>query len=191
MECYTARLAAGRASEFLPPSLRRRDALLWFSFTPGLFLSTAVRLASKRDQLKIATEMWSAYEFYRGWIETPDLTRGQAQSRAIQKGEPAGLLRAMADAGEALKFIAELAEMLHADLLPRLAPLDEPLVFRAPMPPRRLEQCFILLPAKRFRLPDILGESLEPWAILATPELLHLYIKYVQPFLTGTCRQKY
>ncbi len=182
MECHTARLAAGRASELRPPRLRRRDALRWFAFNPALFLSTAARLGSGRDQLKIATEMWSACEFYRGCIEKPDLTRSQALRRALDKGEPAGLLRAMGCTSESLGFIAGLAKPLHNELLPPLAPLGEPLVFLAPMPPRDLERCFVLLPEDRFRPAGIPVNALAPGAILATAELLHLYIKYVQPF---------
>jgi hypothetical protein len=76
-----------------------------------------------------------------------------------------------------------LAGILHDRLYPPLGKLEEPLVFRMLMPPRSRHRVLVVLPHPEAPLPEA---AFEAQSLLATPEFLHLYLHYYNPFLDWT-----
>ena len=78
-------------------------------------------------------------------------------------------------------FVFGLAKRLHDALLPPLEPMRKPTVFRAPSLPRAPERHYVIVPATGFPAP---AAASHPLSFFATPELLHLFVHYVFPFLS-------
>jgi hypothetical protein len=172
-------LLYGKPVEMPEAPVRQEDALRRFAFPLEGNLTTAVRMGDGRNLRKIAADMWNAYAVAMGILPVPFLTRKQAEahwSATEDAGFPAEVAR---DPERGLFHGFQLAKRLHDELLPPLEPLREPFVFEARMAPRFRGRSFVIVPGTGFRVP---AGSLEPHSFLSTPELLHLYVHYVNPF---------
>jgi hypothetical protein len=172
-------LLSGKPATMPCVPVRREDAVRWFAWYPAHFFSTAVRERNRRNLRKIATEMWNAYAVAQGRISEPDLTRKEAEARALSDQAGAGLADVALDPGRAPDFVFALAKLLHDALLPPLEPLRKPMVFPALSPPRFPERVYVIVPQAGFPAP---AEAFAPFSFFCTPELLHLYSHYVNPF---------
>lgn len=73
----------------------------------------------------------------------------------------------------------ELAGQLHRALQQPLPPLAGPRVFEARLTPTRTPRIVVVTPAPALELPEAAGR---PNSFVATPEVLDLYLRYVNPF---------
>jgi hypothetical protein len=172
-------LLYGKPVEMPEAIVRQEDALRRFAFPLEGNLTTAVRMRDGRNMRKIAADMWNAYAVATGMLPVPFLTRKQAEahwSATEDAGFPAEVAR---DPEHGLFHGFQLAKRLHDELLPPLEPLREPVVFDMRMAPRFRGRSAVIVPGTGFPVP---AGSLEPHSFLSTPELLHLYVHYVNPF---------
>jgi hypothetical protein len=158
-------------------------ALRRFAFWQDSYLGTAFRRGDKRNLRKIAADMWNSYAVAIGRLQVPFLTRREAEAHR-HNCQDADLPDGQAwnpERGPALGFL--LAKRLHDALLPPLKPLREAVVHQVNMAPRFRERSLVIVPEANSPIP---AEALEPGSFLSTPELLHLYVHYVSPFLDWT-----
>ena len=92
----------------------------------------------------------------------------------------AGLLGKVHDPEFAVKYVMNLAGILHDELFPKLRTLQAPIIIRTPLPPRSFHRVLVILPQKISTLPE---EVFDGQSFIATPELFHLYIHFVNPFM--------
>jgi hypothetical protein len=176
-------LLAGKPVPMPDWPVRREDAVRRLVTWPEAFLSPAVRQRNRRNLAKLAADMWNAFAVARGWIAEPCRTRKETVARA-RMFEPGAELADLARSAErAARFALELIRRMHGELLPPLEPLKQPLVFRTALPPRSGHRLVVVWPDAGCPPPP---EASEPSAFLVTPELLHLYLHYVNPFLAWT-----
>jgi hypothetical protein len=168
-----------------PPrvDVRREDAIRWVAFWCDRFFPLAVQQRSRRNLRKLAIEVWKSWAIAQGLVSEPDLTLREALQKA--KSHPIGtaLQEMRSSPWNSVGFILRLAGILHDSLFPPLKKLEEPRVYRLLMPPRSRQRVLVILPHPESRLPD---EAYETQSMIATPELLHLYVHYFNPFFDWT-----
>ena len=157
--------------------VRREDAIRRFAHWHDGNLSAALRHRDSRNLRKIAADAWNTYAVATGRIQVPFLTRAQSEAnwKASEGVEPA-IHRT--DGGSFRGF--QLAKRLHDELLPPLKPLREAVTFRVRTAPKFRERVFAVIPDAASPVPP---EMLASCSSLCTPELLHLYLHYANPFL--------
>ncbi len=172
-------LLYGKPVHFPEMAVRKEDALRRFAFWQDSFLSTAIRHGDARNLRKIASDMWNAYAVASGMLAIPFTTRSQAESHwsAHENSHSSEEVRSNPERSPFHGF--RLAMRLHGELLPALKPMSDPMVFRARMAPRFRERLMVVVPGPDSPVP---AEALERGSFLTTPELLHLYVHYVNPF---------
>jgi hypothetical protein len=176
-------LLAGKATATPIIAIRREDAIRWVAFWCDRFFPLAVQQHNRRNQRKIATEVWKSWAVAQGIVSEPYLTLREAIQEAGSHAVGSILTAAIADARRSTEVIMKLAGFLHDSLFPPLEKLKEPLVFRMLMPPRSRQRVLVVLPHPETALP---AAAFEDQSLLVTPELLHLYLHYFDPFLDWT-----
>ncbi len=172
-------LLAGKPAPMPCIPVRREDAVRYIPFWVDRLFPMAIKQNNRRNIRKITTEIWKAWTVARGIIDKPYVTLREAEQKAAQHPIGSELADAISDPNRAAKFVLKLAKILHDDLLPPLEKLEEPLIIRMLMPPRSRERILVVLPNHDTPLPT---EVFEPNALIATPEMLHLSIRYFNPF---------
>jgi hypothetical protein len=153
------------------------DAIRRFAHWHDGYLCPALRHGDSRNLRKIAADAWNTYAVATGRIQVPFLTRAQAEAdwKASEGAEPA-----IHQAGDAPFRGFQLAKRLHDELLPPLERLREPVAFSLRTAPKFRERGFVVFPDAASSVPP---EMLASCSSLCTPELLHLYVHYANPFL--------
>jgi hypothetical protein len=159
---------------------RREDAIRWVAYWNESFFPIAVRQRNGRNLRKISTEIWKAWAVARGITPEPYLTKRESEIGARTDPAGAGLLGKVHDPEFAVKYVMTLAGILHDDLFPKLRPLQNPIIIRMPLPPRSFQRVLVVLPQQATLLPS---EAFDSQSFVATPELFHLYIHFVNPFM--------
>jgi hypothetical protein len=172
-------LLAGKAVAISHAPVRREDAIRRFAYWPDNFFSIAVRERNRRNLRKMATEMWCAYALAQGRITEPYVTRRETVERSIADGDGGRLVDVARHPEQAPEYVLGLAKNLHDELFPPLKPLREPLVFSRPILPRSRHRVVVIVPDGRSAIP---AQAFQAHSFFATPELLHLFIHYVNPF---------
>jgi hypothetical protein len=176
-------LLAGKPVSTPDIAVRREDAIRWVVFWCDRFFPLAVQQRNRRNLRKLAIEVWKSWAVAQGIVAEPYLTLREAVAQARSHPIGSALTDVMADPGHATGFIMKLAGILHDSLFPPLEKLQEPLVFRMLMPPRSRQRVLVILPHAEAVLP---AAAFEAQSLLATPEFLHLYLHYFNPFLDWT-----
>ncbi|RPI14924.1 MAG: hypothetical protein EHM65_04375, partial [Acidobacteriales bacterium] len=179
----SALIVSGKPFVLPDVPVRHVHALRRFAFWQDSYLGTAFRRGDKRNLRKIAADMWNSYAVATGRLQVPFLTRREAEAHR-HNCQDADLPDGKAwnpERSPALGFL--LAKRLHDMLLPPLKPLRETVVRQVTMAPRFRERSLVILPEANSPIP---AEALKPGSLLSTPELLHLYLHYVCPFLDWT-----
>jgi hypothetical protein len=176
-------LLAGKATSTPIVAVRREDAIRWVGFWCDRFFPLAVQQHNRRNLRKIATEVWKSWAVAQGIVAEPYLTLREAIQEAGAHAIGSALTEVIADARRATSVIMKLSGILHDNLFPPLAKLQETLVFRMLMPPRSRQRVLVILPHPDAVLP---AAAFEDQSLLVTPELLHLYLHYYCPFLDWT-----
>jgi len=158
----------------------RRDQAAWRAvFWLDGYIPRAFRLGIRRDLRKLAIEMWNAYATASGLAAEPFVRRSDAlRAWSGQPGFPAQALKSNSRR-RLLAVCLSVAGDLHRFLLPSLRPLRYAVVWRTQLPPTWAETVLVVVPRSDAELPPEAGL---PNALLLTPEALHLYIEYVNPF---------
>lgn len=160
--------------------IRVSRAIPHLAVWPYNHFSMAVRQRNVRNLRKSALEMWNAYAVAMGMIREPFLTRRETE--AFHDHRVAG--RGLAGAGKDLfllrQFALQTAADLHRQVRSALAQLPEPFIFQCLLPPRFHQRTFVVLPGASSDLPPA---AFAPDSFVCTPELLHLYVEFVNPFL--------
>jgi hypothetical protein len=178
-----SRLLAGKPGVIPHVPVRREDAIRRFAGLIDNYFSSAVRKRNQRNLRKIAAETWCAYAVAQGSIPEPYVTRWETVERSVADGDGGRLLGVARNPEQTPEYVLGLAKSLHDELLPPLKALREPLVFRCPVPPRFPRRVVVVVPGERSPIPD---EAFQPHSFFVTPEALHLYIHYVNPFFDWT-----
>jgi hypothetical protein len=173
-------LLAGKENPIPYYPVRREDAIRWIAYWNDEFFPVAVRQRNGRNLRKFCTEIWKAWAVARGITPEPYLTMSESELGARSDPVGAGLLGRIHDPDFAVKYVMNLAGILHDALFPKLRPLLEPIIFRMPLPPRPFHRVFVILPQQMSSFP---AEVLDDQSFIATPELFHLYIHFVNPFM--------
>ncbi|MBI5280598.1 MAG: hypothetical protein HY858_02865 [Candidatus Solibacter usitatus] len=170
----------GKHVDFPSLPVRRLDAVRRFAFWQDSRLATAVLRGDRRNQRKIAADMWNAKAVASGLLPVPFVTRAEAERHWMfsEEAGSAGEIRARPEQSPWHCF--RMARQLHDQLLPPLRALEEPFQFRRKMAPRFRERAFLVMPG---RTGGPAPKALEPCSFLTTPELLHLYVHFVNPFM--------
>jgi hypothetical protein len=176
-------LLAGKPVSTPDIAVRREDAVRWVVFWCDRFFPLAVQQRNRRNLRKLAIEVWKSWAVAQGIVAEPYLTLQEAVLKARSHPIGSDLTDAVADPRHATGFIMKLAGILHDSLFPPLEKLQEPLVFRMLMPPRSRQRVLVILPHPDAALP---AAAFEAQSLLATPEFLHLYLHYFNPFLDWT-----
>jgi hypothetical protein len=176
-------LLAGKPAPVPNIAVRREDAIRWVAFWCDRFFPLGVQQRSLRNMRKIAIEVWKSWAVAQGIVAEPSLTLQEAAQEAGSHAIGSALADVIADPWRSTGFIMKLAGILHDSLFPPLEKLQEPLVFRMLMPPRSRQRVLVVLPHPETPLP---AAAFEAQSLLATPELLHLYLHYFDPFLDWT-----
>ncbi|HTY63512.1 MAG TPA: hypothetical protein VMG30_14795 [Acidobacteriota bacterium] len=173
-------LLAGKPA-FLPDvPVRREDAVRWVVFWCDRFFPLAIQERNRRNMRKLAIEVWKAWAVARGIAAEPYLTLREAVQKADSHPVGSALNDVIADPWRSTGFIMKLAGILHDSLFPPLQKLKEPFVVKMLLPPRSRQRVVVVLPHPEAALP---AAAFEAQALLVTPELLHLYLHYFDPFL--------
>lgn len=152
----------------------RRRFLLWFE----AFFTLLLQRRRPRELEKVALELWNYLALAQGHLETPLLRRSQMR-RALTSMEGPQVVEALRKPDGTRVFGLRLAERLHHDLHAPLERLAQPLVFRAAIPPFAIERLVVLIPGPEVEPPP---EYESPGALLATPELLNLFVHHRNSF---------
>jgi len=159
--------------------VRPEDAAWRAVFWLDGYIPRAFRLGIRRDLRKLAIEMWNGYATASGLAPEPFIRRRDALSAwSGQPGFPGDALGS-SNRQRLLGVCLDVTGQLHRLLLPALRPLRQPVVWRALLPPVWGETVLVVVPRPDSELPPEAGL---PNALLLTPEALHLYIEYVNPF---------
>jgi hypothetical protein len=159
--------------------LRKDDAVAKFGLWTEWFFPIALQLNSGRDIRKTALECWNAYATAEGLLEQPDLLRSDMEA-GLRRATPEMPLERLREPAFAASFVFALAQRLHESRLPALETLREPLMFDATIAPLSMRRLFVVLPRADYPLP---ASASAQGAWPCTPELLHLYVEYKNPFL--------
>ncbi len=173
-------LLAGKDNPIPFYPVRREDAIRWLAYWNEKFFPIAVRQRNGRNLRKLSTEIWRAWAVARGITREPYLTMKESEIEARSDPAGAGLLGRVHDPEFSVKYVMNLAGILHDTLFPKLRPLLEPIIFPMPLPPRSSHRVFVILPQKISSLP---AEVYDGQSFIATPELFHLYTHFVNPFM--------
>ena len=176
-------LLAGKPMLTPAGPVRREDAARWVAFWSDRFFPMAVWQRNRRNLRKMCIEIWKAWAVARGIAVEPYLTLREAAQKAIEHPIGSALAEIEGDPRRAVGFVMKLAATLHDELFPSLKKLREPLVIEMLMPPRNRRRVLVVLPHPDAALPE---RAFEAQSLLATPELLHLYLHYFDPFLDWT-----
>jgi hypothetical protein len=174
-----SRLLAGKGAVIPELPLRREDAIRRFAYWPDNFLSSAIRERNARSLRKIAADMWCSYAVTQGRIQEPYITRREMEERSRDDADGAGLADVTRNPELASSYVLRLAKKLHDEFLPKLKPLTQTLVFERPVLPRSQHRVVVVVPDERSAIP---AEAFQPQSFFASPELLHLFVHYVNPF---------
>jgi hypothetical protein len=172
-------LLAGKPAPMPHIPVRREDAVRYIPFWVDRLFPMAIKQNNRRNLRKITTEIWKAWAVAQGIVDKPYVTLREAERKAALHPIGSELATAVSDPHRAVQFVLKLAGILHDDLLPPLEKLREPLVIPMLMPPRSRERILVVLPSYNSPLP---AEIFEPNALIATPEMLHLSVRYFNPF---------
>jgi hypothetical protein len=180
-------LLAGKAIQLPNIPVLREDAVRRIPFIADRFFSIAVQQNNRRLVHKMAVEVWKAWGVAQKLAPEPYLTLREAVQQA--HGHPIGssLASVHSDRQRATEFIMRLAGILHDELLPPLKKLREAFVFPIRMLPRSASRTLVVLPQPGAALP---AAAYKEQSLLATPEMLHLYLHYLNPFLAWTLPQE-
>ena len=173
-------LLAGKPAPMPIIPVRREDGIRWVAFWSDRFFPLAIQQHNRRNLRKMTIEIWKAWAVARGIVTEPYLTLREAQQQARLHPIGSELADAAADPRRAVEFVMKLAGMLHDELLPPIQKLRETIVIRMLMPPRSRARVLVILPHPGAALP---AAAFEDQSFIATPELLHLYLHYFNPFL--------
>jgi hypothetical protein len=176
-------LLAGKPVSTPDVPVRREDAIRWVAFWCDRFFPLAVQQRNRRNLRKMAIEVWKSWAVAQGLAAEPYLTLREATQKAELHPIGSALKDVIADPWCSTGFIMKLAGVLHDSLYRPLERLQETLVFRMLMPPRSRQRVLVVLPHPEAPLPP---EAFEAQSLLVTPELLHLYLHYYNPFLDWT-----
>lgn len=168
-----------------PPRIdvRREDAIRWVAFWCDRFFPLAVQQRNRRNLRKLAIEVWKSWAVAQGLVSEPYLTLREALQKAKSHSVGIELQNVSLNPWDSVGFIMRLAGILHDNLFSPLKKLDEPRVYRLLLPPRSRRRVLVILPHPEAGLP---AEAFEDQSMLVTPELLHLYVHYFNPFLDWT-----
>lgn len=180
LERRSAILLTGKSIPIPYNPTRREDAIRWVAYWNESFFPIAVRQRNGRNLRKICAEIWKAWAVARGITPEPCLT--QTESEKAARSDPAGngLAGRIHEPEFAVKYAMKLAGTLHDELFPKLRQLQTPIIIRTPLPPRSFHRVLVILPQQISSLPP---EVFDSQSFIATPELFHLYIHFVNPFM--------
>jgi hypothetical protein len=180
-------LLFGDPPVFPAPAVRPDHAARRMAFWLEEYMPVALRTGNRRNLWKFLLEIWNCLVTGAGEIAEPYLTRGEAREslthRAPELLEFEGRL-APAIMGACL----DLMGRLHDRLLPALGRLAAPVVFSAPVPMSSGVRRFVVVPSHSPIFPP---ECFQTDAFVCTPEALHLYLHFVNPFLFWTLPDRF
>ncbi len=179
MERRSIRSAAGQPPEIPARSVRPEDAVARFGLWTEWFFPRSLQLKSARNIRKTALECWNAYAVAEGLFAEPELLRSRMEDQ-VTLHEPALATERLHDAAYASSFVFSLAGRLHDRRLPALERLAAPVMFEAITAPLSLRRLFVVVPSPATPLPE---GAVAQGAWPCTPELLHLYVTFKNPFL--------
>ncbi len=159
--------------------VRREDAVRFFTVWAENLFSLAVRQTNRRNLTKVAWEMWNAFAVARAEMDEPCRTFEESLNFIRAEAIGVGLADVVRRPEHAPRFIFGMAKQLHDELFAPLAPLAEPLVFRAPLLPSCYWRTLVVAPDGGCAFPK---EAYAADSFIATPELLHLYCHFANPF---------
>jgi hypothetical protein len=175
-------LLAGKPAPMPTVPVRREDAVRYVPFWCDRLFPMAIKQNDRRNLGKVTIEIWKSWAVARNIVSEPYLTLREAEQKLRSHPFGSALPEATTDPRRAVEFVMKLAGVLHDELLPPLKKLKEPIVIPMLMPPRSQQRrILIILPHPGAALP---AEAFESQAFLATPELLHLSVRYFNPFLS-------
>lgn len=180
LERRSAILLSGKSIPIPYYPTRREDAIRWVAYWNESFFPIAVRQRNGRNLRKFCAEIWKAWAVARRITPEPYLTNKESEIGARSDPDGAGLLGRVHDPKFAVKYVMNLAGILHDELFPKLRTLQTPIIIRTPLPPRSFHRVLVILPQGISSLPD---EVFDSQSFIATPELFHLYIHFVNPFM--------
>ena len=130
---------------------------------------------NSRNLRKFALDMWSNAGVARGLFAEPHITRREAaQAWGPGAPRPNDQVEAIAAA------LFDTAAVLHGEMLPPLQKIQAPMQAEVVLPPSLATRRIVLVPSNR---PGASLSISHPSSILFTPEALHLYIRFTNPFL--------
>ncbi|MDA0205278.1 MAG: hypothetical protein O3A53_15285 [Acidobacteria bacterium] len=186
MERRTNLTLAGEPLSIEKTPLRRDDAVAKFGLWTEWFFPIALQLNSRRNIRKTALECWNAYATAEGMVMEPALRRSEMEA-SLRRTQPNIDVDKLSEPGCACHFVFWLAQRLHESRLPEFEALSEPLMFEATMAPLSMRRLLVVLPRADSPLPDS-ARARGAWP--CTPELLHLYLEYKNPFLYWSLPEK-
>ena len=166
----------GQPLEFTSRPIQTEHAVRRMLVCLHTFLSVAVRQRNQRNLRKFALDAWNAYATAAHLIAEPYLSRREAEAHC--RAEEAEALPD--DPDQALRLFFQTVERLHHRLLRPLKRIQQPVIFRAQLPPGFQQRTFVVLPDAASTLP---AEAFGPSTFLCTPEAFDLYVQYTNAFL--------
>ncbi len=145
----------------------------------GKHLPRAVQKRNARQLRKCVLDAWNAYVTASGLIREPYLTRRECVRYARLLGEWRLPEQQPWKLEEGLSLYSKITRRLHGQLLPELQRIRTPLIFRALLPPAFQPRAFVIVPSSNTALPL---EAFDKSSIVFTPEALHLFLHYANPF---------
>lgn len=169
----------GKPIEFPAAPIQVADAARrTLSFLPK-HLSKAVRTQNARQIRKCVVDAWNAYLNATGVIREPYLSRGECVRYSRFLGDWRFPDKLPWDCAVGFSLYCQITTRLHRQLLPELQQIRSPIIFRAPLPPEYAPRTFVIVPHSNSTLPP---EAFGQDSIVFTPEVLHLFLHYVNPF---------
>jgi hypothetical protein len=175
----TVMLLRGKTVEIPVTPVQPDHALSRFGLWAEWFVPISVQQKSRGNLWKTSLESWNAYATAEGLIPEPYLLRSEMEAEVLRT-ERDILTRRLREPSYATSFVFGLADRLHRTRLPALRKLAKPLIFEAITAPLALHRLFVVLPRANVPLPP---EAFTRGAFPCTPEVLHLYLHYKNPFL--------
>jgi predicted nucleotidyltransferase len=172
-------LLSGKAVEIPVAVVEPVHALGRFGLAVEWFFAISVQQKNRRNLRKISLESWNACATAEGLIPEPYLLRSEMEA-AVLRTERNIFTRRLSEPSYATGFVFGLADRLHRQRLPALRKLAKPLIFEAITAPLALRRLFVVIPHADELLPP---EAFARGAFPCTPEVLHLYLHYKNPFL--------
>ena len=176
-------LLAGKPTPMPLLPVKRQDAVRFVAFWPDQFFPIAIQQHNRRNLHKTTLEIWKSWAVARGIADEPYLTLRETERKARACPDGAGLASTTQSPQRATEYVMKLAAALHEELLPPLRKLRETMIIRMLLPPKSRKRVLVVLPQPGASLP---AEAFEAQSFIAIPELLHLYIHYLNPFLDWT-----